>query len=123
LPPRDAHPAQIDRVNPTVNAIVTLADDHARRLARRADDAISRGAPLGPLHGLPVVHKDLTETKGIRTTYGSPIHAEFVPDFDSLIVERVIGAGAITLGKTNTPEWGTGSQTHQPAVRGHPQPA
>ena len=107
----EAHLAQIHRVNPAVNAIVTLAVDHAKRLAARADDAIVRGEQLGPLHGLPVAHKDLTETKGIRTTYGSPIRAEFVPDFDSLIVERMVSAGAVTVGKTNTPEWGTGSQT------------
>ncbi|WP_281391702.1 amidase [Saccharothrix tamanrassetensis] len=107
----DAHLEQISRVNPAVNAIVTLAVDHAKRLAARADDAIVRGERLGPLHGLPVVHKDLTETKGIRTTYGSTVHADFVPDFDSLVVERLVGAGAVTLGKTNTPEWGTGSQT------------
>jgi amidase len=110
----DAHLAQIDRVNPAVNAIVTLAVDHARRLAARADDAIVRGERLGPLHGLPVAHKDLTETRGIRTTYGSPIHADFVPGFDSLVVERLVAAGAVTVGKTNTPEWGTGSQTFNP---------
>ncbi|WP_034271260.1 amidase [Haloechinothrix halophila] len=104
--------AQIERVNPTVNAIVTLAEDHAWRLAKQADDAIVRGVQLGPLHGLPVAHKDLTETKGIRTTYGSPARADFVPDVDSLVVERLVAAGAVTVGKTNTPEWGTGSQTY-----------
>ncbi len=107
----DAHLDRIERVNPAVNAVVTLAVDHAKRLAARADDAAVRGETLGPLHGLPVVHKDLTETKGIRTTYGSTVHADFVPDFDSLVVERLVGAGAVTVGKTNTPEWGTGSQT------------
>jgi amidase len=106
-----AHLAQIERVNPTLNAIVTLATEHAQRLAQRADDAIARGGRLGPLHGLPVAHKDLTETKGIRTTYGSPARADFVPDVDSLLVERLVAAGAVTVGKTNTPEWGTGSQT------------
>lgn len=108
----DAHLAQIDEVNPTLNAIVTLAPERAYDLAARADAAIARGAPLGPLHGLPVAHKDLAETKGIRTTYGSPITAQFVPDFDALHVERMVQAGAITLGKTNVPEWGTGSQTY-----------
>lgn len=106
-----AHLEQIDRVNPTVNAIVTLSEEHAMRLAARADTAIASGRQLGPLHGLPVAHKDLTETKGIRTTYGSPVRADFVPTVDSIVVERMVGAGAVTLGKTNTPEWGTGSQT------------
>jgi amidase len=108
----DAHLTQIERVNPSLNAIVTLAPERAFELAARADAAIARGVPLGPLHGLPVAHKDLAETKGIRTTYGSPITARFVPDFDALHVERMVGAGAVTLGKTNVPEWGTGSQTY-----------
>ncbi|ONI81477.1 amidase [Actinosynnema sp. ALI-1.44] len=107
----DAHLDRIERVNPAVNAVVTLAVDHAKRLADRADEAVMRGETLGVLHGLPVLHKDLTETKGIRTTYGSTVYADFVPDFDSLVVERLVGAGAVTMGKTNTPEWGTGSQT------------
>jgi amidase len=108
----DAHLERIHRVNPGVNAIVTLAEDRARELAQRADRALAAGAPLGPLHGLPVVHKDLTETRGIRTTYGSPAFAEFVPPFDSLVVERLVAAGAVSIGKSNVPEWGTGSQTY-----------
>src|SRR4051812_33970633 len=107
----EAHLAQIERVNPTVNAIVTLVPDAARAGAKAADEAISRGDKLGPLHGLPIAHKDLVETKGIRTTFGSPIYRDFVPDFSDLIVERLQGAGAITIGKTNTPEFGAGSQT------------
>ncbi|CAM2977754.1 amidase [Saccharomonospora xinjiangensis] len=109
-----AHLARIDAVNPKVNAIVTVAREHAHRAAHAADQAIMSGEPLGPLHGLPVAHKDLTETKGIRTTYGSPARAEYVPDFDSIVVERLTSAGAVTVGKTNTPEWGTGSQTFNP---------
>ena len=108
----DAHLERIHRINPGVNAIVTLAEDRARELAERADRALAGGAPLGPLHGLPVVHKDLTETRGIRTTYGSPAFADFVPSFDSLVVERLVGAGAVSIGKSNVPEWGTGSQTY-----------
>ena len=107
----EAHLAQIDRINPAVNAIVTLLPDRAMAQARRADEAIARGEALGPLHGLPVAHKDLVETKGIRTTYGSPIFKDFVPEHDALIVERLKHAGAITIGKTNTPEFGAGSQT------------
>src|SRR5205814_1182627 len=72
------------------------------------------GDDVGPLHGLPIAHKDLQLTKGIRTTFGSPIFAEFVPDEDSLLVERLKRAGAITVGKTNTPEFGAGSQTFNP---------
>jgi amidase len=109
-----AHLAQIERVNPHVNAIVTLLPDGAMAQARAADEALARGANVGPLHGLPIAHKDLTLTKGIRTTFGSPIFADFVPDRDALIVERLKRAGAITLGKTNTPEFGAGSQTFNP---------
>src|SRR5262249_49485463 len=79
--------------------------------ARAADEALARGASVGPLHGLPIAHKDLVLTKGIRTTYGSRIYRDFVPDQDALIVERMRSAGAITIGKTNTPEFGAGSQT------------
>ncbi|MCV4725807.1 amidase family protein, partial [Escherichia coli] len=79
--------------------------------ARRADAALARGEGIGPLHGLPVAHKDLFWTKGVRTTFGSPIFENFVPKADALIVERLKRAGAISVGKTNTPEFGAGSQT------------
>ena len=108
----EAHLAQIDRVNPKVNAIVTLLPEQAMNQARAADNALNRGSEVGPLHGLPVAHKDLVNTKGIRTTFGSPIFQNFVPDQDALIVERLKQAGAITIGKTNTPEFGAGSQTY-----------
>lgn len=107
----DAHLAQIERVNPQVNAIVTLVADRARADALAADAALARGDAVGPLHGLPVAHKDLVVTRGIRTTFGSKALEHFVPDTDALIVERLRAAGAITLGKTNTPEFGAGSQT------------
>jgi len=107
----EAHLRQIERVNPTVNAIVTLVADRALANARKADEAQARGAALGPLHGLPVAHKDLFDTAGIRTTYGSRIFKDHVPTQSSLIVERAQTAGAITIGKTNTPEFGAGSQT------------
>src|SRR5262247_1858116 len=107
----EAHLSQIARVNPQVNAIVTLLPERAMAGARAADDALARGTAVGPLHGLPIAHKDLVLTKGIRTTYGSRIYKDFVPDQDALIVERMRGAGAITIGKTNTPEFGAGSQT------------
>ncbi len=108
------HLDQIDRINPMVNAIVTLLPDQAMQGARAADRSIARAHAVGPLHGLPVAHKDLMLTKGIRTTFGSPIFKDFVPDQDGLIVERLRAAGAITVGKTNTPEFGAGSQTFNP---------
>ncbi len=106
-----AHLAQIERVNPKVNAIVTLRADEALAEARAADAALARGEEGGPLFGLPVAHKDLVPTRGLRTTWGSPIYKDHVPEHDGLIVERIKAAGAITIGKTNTPEFGAGSQT------------
>ncbi len=108
----EAHLGQIERINPQVNAIVTLVAEQALDQARRADETWPTHDELGPLYGLPIAHKDLVVTKGIRTTLGSPIFADFVPDQDELIVERMRQAGAITLGKTNTPEFGAGSQTY-----------
>ena len=106
-----AHLEQIERVNPHVNAIVTLLPDRAEQAARAIDEQLDRGEDPGPLCGLPVAHKDLVVTKGIRTTFGSPIYQDFIPDSDALIVERLRDAGAVTIGKTNTPEFGAGSQT------------
>ena len=106
-----AHVNQIERVNHKVNAIVTYAPEQALAAALAADERQANGAELGVLHGLPVAHKDLVETKGMRTTLGSPLFADWRPDFDALIVERLRQAGAITLGKTNTPEFGAGSHT------------
>ncbi|MDP9373807.1 MAG: amidase [Chloroflexota bacterium] len=108
----EAHLAQIERVNPRVNAIVTLLPERALAGARAADEALARGADIGPLHGLPIAHKDLELTRGIRTTFGSRIYRDFVPDQNSLLVDRLQRAGAITIGKTNTPEFGAGSQTY-----------
>ena len=107
----EAHLARIEEVNPRVNAIVTLLPERAMEGARAADEALAKGVSVGPLHGLPVAHKDLALTKGIRTTFGSPIFRDFVPEADALIVERLKAAGAVTVGKTNTPEFGAGSQT------------
>ena len=103
--------ARIEEVNPTVNAIVTLLPEAALDGARAADAALARGEPPGPLHGLPIAVKDLSLTRGIRTTFGSPIYRDFVPEEDELYVERLKAAGAIIIGKTNTPEFGAGSQT------------
>ena len=102
---------RIDAVNPAVNAFVTLAREAALREARRATARLGRGAPLPALHGIPVGIKDLTPTRGIRTTYGSTLFADHVPEEDALVVERLRAAGAIVLGKTNTPEFGFGPST------------
>ena len=106
-----AHLAQIERVNPKVNAIVTLVPELAAAAAAKADEVQARGETLGALHGLPVAHKDLLETRGIRTTFGSPLYKDYVPTEDDILVSRMQRAGAITIGKTNTPEFGSGSQT------------
>ena len=106
------HLAQIERFNPKLNALVTLVPEQAMKQAKRADEALAKNKEVGPLHGLPVGHKDLFPTQGIRTTFGSPVFKDFVPDHDALIVERLKKAGAITVGKTNTPEFGAGSQTY-----------
>ncbi|HXU25384.1 MAG TPA: amidase family protein, partial [Tepidiformaceae bacterium] len=108
----EAHLARVALINPRVNAIVTLVAERAMEAAATADEVIARGGEAGPLHGLPIAHKDLFATKGIRTTQGSKIMADFVPDEDSPVVARVKAAGAITIGKTNTPEFGAGSQTY-----------
>jgi amidase len=110
-----AHLKQIQRVNPRVNAIVTLVpEDQLMAQAAAADESLAKGKWLGQLHGLPVGVKDLHETNGIRTTYGSPLHRDFVPDFDCRVVQREKNAGAIVIGKTNVPEFGLGSQTFNP---------
>src|SRR6202163_2025509 len=110
-----AHLSQIARVNQKVNAIVTLVEEEQLLAeARAADDALAKGNWLGPLHGLPIGVKDLHATRGIRTTYGSPLHRDFVPDFDCRVVQREEAAGAIVIGKTNVPEVGLGSQTFNP---------
>jgi len=111
----EAHLRQIDRVNSKVNSLVTMVDgDLLLAQAQAADERLRKDGPVGPLHGLPVAVKDLHDTKGIRTTYGSPLFKDHIPDSDSLVVEREKAAGAIVLGKTNVPEFGLGSQTFNP---------
>jgi amidase len=110
-----AHLRQIARVNAKVNAIVTLVEEEQLLAeAQSADDALAKGNWLGPLHGLPIGVKDLNATKGIRTTYGSPLHKDDIPKTDCLLVEREKNAGGIVIGKTNVPEFGLGSQTFNP---------
>ncbi|MFB9323372.1 amidase [Cryptosporangium minutisporangium] len=106
-----AHLDRIDRVNPAINAIVTLDAEGALAAAAAADEAVARGAEPGPLHGLPIAFKDTHDTAGMRTTYGSPLLADYVPASDELIVERIQDAGAVRIGKTNVPEFAAGSHT------------
>jgi amidase len=110
----DAHLAVIEQVNPKLNAIVTLASAAARVAAGEAEAAVMRGDPVGLLHGLPVGIKDITPTAGIRTTFGSPLFKDFVPDEDAEAVRRLKAAGAIVLAKTNTPEFAAGANTVNP---------
>jgi amidase len=120
-----AHLRRIEQVNPAVNAVVTLVAERAMAEAAAADErwaAWSRSggsggsdaAELGPLHGLPIAHKDTHDTAGIRTTYGSTLLADNVPDTDELVIERLRGAGAISIGKTNVPVFAAGSHTVNP---------
>ena len=103
--------ARIEAVNPKVNAIMTFLPEQALKRAKALD---RKGAVMGPLAGLPIAHKDIVPTKGIRTTFGSPIFEHHVPDVDHVIVERLRDAGAILFGKTNTPEFAIGAQTFNP---------
>ncbi len=95
--------ARIERINPAVNAVTATCYDRAREEARTAEKAALRGEPLGLLHGLPTGIKDLDETGGLLTTYGSPLYRDFIPERDNAMVARVRAAGAIVVGKTNTP--------------------
>ncbi|MGE0621379.1 MAG: amidase [Pseudomonadales bacterium] len=107
----EAHLRWIDTVNPRINALCTLAADQALARARALDAELAAGAAPGPLSGLPAAIKDLADTAGIRTTHGSPLFASHVPKQDAVHVARMRAAGAVIVGKSNTPEWGAGSQT------------
>jgi amidase len=107
----EAHLAAIEKINPAVNAFCTIAAEKALAWAREAQAAVKKRARLGPLHGVPVGIKDLTPTAGIRTTWGSTLFRDHVPTQDAEVVTRLKAAGAIVLGKTNTPEFGAGANT------------
>ena len=107
----DLHLARVAERNPELNAIVSLDEERARAGALAADEALASGAEVGPLHGLPFAFKDTHAVAGWRTTYGSPLFADHVPDTDELIVERVRRAGVVVIGKTNAPEFAAGSHT------------
>ncbi|MGG5818705.1 amidase [Falsiroseomonas sp. HW251] len=103
--------ARIEAVNPAVNAMVAMDTDRARTAAKQAEAAVTRAEALPALHGLPIGIKDLEETKGLRTTWGSPLFADHVPTRDEAMVANLRAAGAIVIGKTNTPEFGAGANT------------
>ena len=108
-----AYLKQINRVNPTINAIVAkLDDDTCLVLADEADRRMARRERVGPLHGLPIAFKDLEPVVGFPWTMGSPIYRDHMPTEDSVLVERLRKAGVIPIGKTNVPEFGMGSQTY-----------
>ena len=113
---------RIEAVDPAVNAMVARDFERAGKSASAAEAAVMRGDELGPLHGLPIGIKDLEDTEGLRTTYGSVLFKDQVPTRDHLIVQSVKSAGAIVVGKTNTPEWGAGANTRNAVygVTGNP---
>jgi amidase len=106
-----AHLDQIASLNPPVNALITLDPERSMADAAEADRAVARRERLGPLHGIPVGFEDSHDTAGMRTTYGSPLFAAHVPAADDPVVDRMRRAGAVTLGKTNVPEFETGGHT------------
>ena len=103
---------RIEKVNPSINAYCTTTFDLARGMAKSADSAVKRGDKLGIIHGIPTSIKDLMLVKGIRTTYGSKLHEDFIPEDDEIVVKRLKEAGCVILGKTNTPEFGHVALTH-----------
>jgi amidase len=110
----DGYLDRVERINPRVNAIVTLDTDRARERAAAADEATARGESWGPLHGLPLTVKDVFETKGLRTTCGNPEWTDYVPERDAVLVARLRNAGAVIYGKTNTPTLAADGQTYNP---------
>lgn len=110
----EAHLQRIEEINPLVNAVVTVDAQRALDSAKAVDDLRSRGRDLPPLSGIPMTHKDIHETAGMRTTFGSPIFADNVPSRDALIIARLKTAGVISTGKTNVPEFAAGAHTVNP---------
>ncbi|MXG89659.1 amidase [Nocardioides flavescens] len=110
----DLHLTRIAERNPELNAVVSLDEERAREGAHAADEALAHGDEVGPLHGLPFAFKDTHAVAGWRTTFGSPLFADHVPDADELLVERVRRAGVVVMGKTNVPEFASGSHTFNP---------
>jgi aspartyl-tRNA(Asn)/glutamyl-tRNA(Gln) amidotransferase subunit A len=110
----DAYLQRIEALNPTINAYITVTAERARDDARRATEELAAGKVRGPLHGIPIAHKDLYETAGIRTTGGSKIHGDYVPTADCTLVRKLREAGTVLLGKLNTHEYAYGVTTNNP---------
>ncbi|MFW9878628.1 MAG: amidase family protein, partial [Candidatus Thorarchaeota archaeon] len=96
----------MEKINPTLNAYCTTTFDLAREMAKRADETVKKGEKLGLLNGIPTSIKDLMQTRGILTTYGSKLYENFIPEQNDVAVQRLIDSGCVMLGKTNTPEFG-----------------
>jgi len=105
---------RIAQANPKINAFITVTEESAKARANKADEELARGMDRGPLHGLPIAHKDLMMTRGVRTTAGSKIFADFVPDVDADVVEQLDDAGAVMVGKTNLHELAYGITSNNP---------
>lgn len=110
----EAYLSRIEALNPRINAYITVTAERAREDARRATEELAAGKPRGPLHGIPIAHKDLYETAGIRTTAGSKIHAGYIPAADCTVVRKLREAGTVLLGKLNTHEYAYGVTTNNP---------
>ena len=110
----EAYLERIERLNPAINAYVTVTGDRARADARRAADEITKSGPRGPLHGVPIALKDLCDTAGIRTTAGGKFFADHVPKADCTVARRLREAGSVLLGKLNTHEFAYGVTTDNP---------
>jgi aspartyl-tRNA(Asn)/glutamyl-tRNA(Gln) amidotransferase subunit A len=110
----DAYLRRIEEINPRINAYVTVTRDRARADARRAADEIAKGGYKGPLHGIPIAHKDLYATAGIRTTAGSKVLGDWIPDKDAAVVRKLAQSGSVLLGKLNTFEFAYGFTTNNP---------
>lgn len=107
----EIHLRRVEQVNPSLNAIVTLVPERALEDAKSIDERLAQRQPVGPLAGLPMAHKDTHETAGIRTTHGSVVFADNVPEHDELVIQRLRSAGVVSFGKTNVPEFAAGSHT------------
>ncbi len=112
----------ISRLNPTLNAFITVMEESARAAARQADEELARGIDRGPLHGIPIAVKDVFSTKGVRTTCGSKVFANHIPDRDAAVVEKLAQAGAVLLGKTNMHELAYGITCANPHFGAGAQP-
>ncbi|HIA13218.1 MAG TPA: amidase [Flavobacteriales bacterium] len=108
----ETHLDRISATNTVINAVVTVSEETALKQAKDIDKRISKGEQVGPLAGVPIGVKDVTATAGIRTTYGSPLFADHIPDKDDIIVQRIKEADGVIIGKTNTPEFATGGNTY-----------